>query len=116
MTGALILTIGGLLLFLYFLRRLPALKSGTAGGQGLIRVLSTRPLTPKTYITLVEVGGKVLTLGVTGENISCLDKSTSESFYANIDQEPDQKPETGFTRRLNSLLGAKAKTPAGDSK
>jgi flagellar biosynthetic protein FliO len=114
MTGALILTIGGLLLLLYFLRRLGLSKSGIAGGQGLIRILATKPLTPKTYITLVEIGDTVLTLGVTGENISCLDKSPSESFHRQIDQEPAPKTETGFARRLSALIGAKSNMPAGD--
>ena len=106
MVGAMALLIGGLLLFLYFLRRFAATRNTLFGGQEPIRVMATKALAPKKYIALVEVGGAVLTLGVTNENISCLDKMTAEAFKEGVQQMAPMGPEPGFSQRLKALTGA----------
>ncbi len=83
------------------------------GGQDLIRVVATRALAPKKYIALVEVAGSVLTLGVSGENISCLDKTPLEEFRAAMENRPVPEPDSGFASRLRAMVG-KQPTRAGE--
>lgn|GEM_PF-4803193 len=113
MAGALAVLIGGLLLALYLVKRLGAARSGLFGGQELIRIIGTRALAPKKYIALVEVGGSVLTLGVTNEGISCLDKVPAAAFHENSEKTIGADHRGGFARRLKSLTQNKP-TAQGD--
>ena len=107
MVAALAVLIGGLLLALYLIRRLAAARSGFLGGHELIRIIATRALAPKKYIALVEVGGSVLTLGVTNEQIACLDKVAADEFRSYVESRADGRaPEGGFARRLRAMAGA----------
>lgn len=104
MVSALVLLLAGLLLGLYFLRRLSAARGGLFRGQEVIRLIATRALGPKKFIAVVEVGGSVLTLGVTNENISCLDKVGAEEFEQNGAVRPPEPTSVGgFARRLKAL-------------
>lgn len=114
MAATLAILIGGLLLALYLVRRLSASKSGLFGGQELIRVIGTRSLAPKKYIALIEVGGSVLTLGVTNESISCLDKVEAEAFRAGLGNPAGQVTETSFARRLKDLTLRGPAAPKGE--
>ena len=102
MAGALALLIGGLLLVLYFMRRFGKFKGQALGGGDLIRIMATRALAPKQYITVVRVGQSVLTLGVTEQSIACLDKIDADEFQ-------ERRPETAspapgsFARAFRSL-------------
>jgi flagellar biogenesis protein FliO len=105
MFAVLLILMGGLLLGLRLLKRLGLLQGALVGGPEVIRVLATRHLSPKSSVTVVEVGGRVLTLGVTGERIACLDRMPLKEFEQN---RPPQEPEaeTGaFSRRLRALAG-----------
>jgi len=99
----LVLLIGVLLVALYFLRKITVNRNGIMRGQDTIRVIATRHLAPKNYITVVEVGNSVLTLGVTSENISCLDKTSSESFLKKNPETPEQDIKGSFASRLKAL-------------
>jgi flagellar biogenesis protein FliO len=104
MAGALALLIGGLLMVLYVMRRLGKIKGQTLGGGDIIRIIATRALAPKQYITVVKVGDSVLTLGVTEQTIACLDKTDARAF---LEQSPENTgPAAGsFARTLRSLAG-----------
>ncbi|MEW5724257.1 MAG: flagellar biosynthetic protein FliO [Thermodesulfobacteriota bacterium] len=99
--GTLLLLIGGLLLALYLLRRFGAARSGLFGGHDLIRVIGTKALAPRKYIALVEVGDTVLTLGVTQERITRLDKTPARVFR----QAAGPDSPSGFAGRLRALAG-----------
>jgi flagellar protein FliO/FliZ len=104
MAGALALLIGGLLLAMYVLRRFGKLKGQPLGGGDVIRVIATRALAPKQYITVVKVGESVLTLGVTEQNIACLDKTDADAFEERRAETAD--PAAGsFARAFRSLAG-----------
>jgi len=103
MVGTLAVLIGGLLLALYLVKRLGAARTGLFGGQELIRIIGTRALAPKKYIALVEVGDSVLTLGVTNEGISCLDKAPAATFHENSAGTSDADHRGGFAQRLKAL-------------
>ena len=107
MFAALLILMGGLLLALRLLKRLGLLQGALTSGQEVIRVLATRHLSPKSAVTVVEVGGRVLTLGVTGERIACLDKMPLSEFQqSRPPKEPEAEAGGGFSRRLKALAGA----------
>lgn len=105
MIGALALLIGGLLLALHFIKRFASTRRGLFGGQEQIKILATRALAPKKFIAVVEVCGSVLTLGVTNDRISRLDKKDARTFHAGQAQEIEPKPSLGFAWHLKALTG-----------
>lgn len=63
----------GLIFLLFFGFKKFVLKNTAFGGGGkLIRVLNTSFLAPKKNITMVEVAGEILVLGISDQNISLL--------------------------------------------
>jgi flagellar biosynthetic protein FliO len=63
----------GLIFLLFFGFKKYVLKNTMFGGGGkLVQVLSTNFLAPKKNITLVEVAGEILVLGISDQNISLL--------------------------------------------
>ncbi|MBW2061126.1 MAG: flagellar biosynthetic protein FliO [Deltaproteobacteria bacterium] len=103
MVSSLLLLVGALLLILYLFRRLAAARNGTLGSHDVIHVIATRHLAPKNYITVVEIGDSVLTLGVTSENISCLDKTPADSFIKKAAPTTGQGAKGSFAHRLKVL-------------
>jgi len=73
MSSALLIVISGLLLVYYFSRRI--FKQHTSGsGKRPINVLATHYIGVKKYISLVEIPGSILVLGITPNNMSLLTK------------------------------------------
>lgn len=108
------LILGVMLLVLYVLKRLSAPGNRIIAPHGIIRVLATRRLDSRHFITVVEVGETVMTLGVTSDGISCLDK-TAKNASGLIQPGSKVDSETSsFAQRLRSLsrLGS---PPGGES-
>jgi len=63
------------------------------GGYDLINVLETRYIAPGKSVCLVEVAGKVLVLGVTGNNINPLSELTDIEQVDALKQMAARKPE-----------------------
>jgi len=105
MAAAMLLIVAGLLIALYFFKRLGPSRNGMLGGSEIIRVLATRHLAPKNFITLVEIGDSVLTLGVTSESITTLDKVPSATFHQNTGLKNSQPDRNSFAHRLKTLTG-----------
>lgn len=75
----------GLMFFLFFIFKKFVLKNSLFGSdQKMIQVLSTGMLGPKKIVTLVEVAGEVLVLGISNDNISLLSTITDEEKIAAI--------------------------------
>ncbi|MEW6266646.1 MAG: flagellar biosynthetic protein FliO [Thermodesulfobacteriota bacterium] len=110
MAGALILVIAGLWLTFYLLRRSGLNRTRLFGGQEIIRIIATRALAPKKYIALVEVGDSVLTLGVTAEHISCLDKTPADAFKAGLEGKSAWPARRGFSQVLDALTNPPVRT------
>jgi flagellar biogenesis protein FliO len=49
-----------------------------------IRLLSTQPIAPQKYISLVEIGGEVLALGITQDHITLLGKIENKEFVGKV--------------------------------
>lgn len=70
--SALAVTLGIMLITMYLLKK--AMKKTGGINDGLIRILSTQYLGPKTTIMLIDVLGNVLLLSVSNNQISLLTK------------------------------------------
>ena len=100
----LVLLIGGF----YLMRRLmPSRIRGRLAGKG-IKVLSQHALGPKRALTVVEVFGQVLLLGVTDQNISLLTKIDDTSLVE-AGGEDGSGTDLGFGQALKRALGSKEK-------
>ena len=72
----------GLFLVLFFflirfLKRMDWMK-GKAGGEGSIQVLTSQCIAPQKYVSLVEIGGEILVLGISAQQITFLTKITNQ--------------------------------------
>jgi len=74
MIASLALVLAGILATYWVVKRFMLKSGGGFGGRNLIRILATGYLGQKKNITLVEVAGEVLVLGITNNNISLLSK------------------------------------------
>ncbi|MBM4307359.1 MAG: flagellar biosynthetic protein FliO [Deltaproteobacteria bacterium] len=90
MTGAIlkmILVLGTILLSLFLLARLMRKNRMMTGGpsnHAVIRVLATQYLAPQKYLSLVEMGGEVLALGISEAHVTLLTKIENKEFIEKI--------------------------------
>jgi flagellar biogenesis protein FliO len=73
MLFALSLVLGLLFLLVRVLKRTPLIRKDLPTDFDL-RVLTTKPIAPRKYISLVEIAGEVLALGISESQISYLTK------------------------------------------
>lgn len=107
--SALAAVMGGLWLAVAFARRFLR-RAGGVNGERMVRVLATHPLGVKKSITLVEVPGCVLVLGVTGERIQLLSRIKEPEILARLTcREP--APCSSFYEHLSQLT---ARVRGGD--
>ena len=100
MIASLGIVLGGLLLTLWLVRRFVQSRSGQVNGQ-LIKVLASSTVGLKKNISLVEVPGQVLVLGMTGDRISLLSKIEDPESIRKIRGDASAKPNIPFTEHLH---------------
>jgi flagellar biosynthetic protein FliO len=102
MITALVIVLGGLFIVFYFLRRI--LKREVGGSsEKLIRVLASSYIGVKKNISLIEVPGSILVLGVTSDNICLLTKIEDEEILNRFKRSEEKKRSTSFSDQLNKL-------------
>jgi len=112
-----ILVLGGMCAVLLFLVRRTKRNGGLGRKDSLpdsgIRVLSTQPIAPQRYISLVEIGGEVLALGVAESQITLLTKVENKEFIGKVTDHAAGRPEAlSFLRYLPGLpLRSKGSRP-----
>jgi len=82
-TVKMILALGAVLALLWGLLRLcKRIPWGGAvpGADAGIRVLTSKAIAPQKYVSLVEVGGEILALGVTSQQITFLTKVENQEM------------------------------------
>ena len=85
--------IGGILFLLVrFLKRSGLMKRNSPSNSG-IKLLSTEPIAPQKYISLVEIGGEVLALGVSETQITLLTKIENKEFLERVRDNRPVRPE-----------------------
>ncbi len=75
-----------------------------AGPESGIRVLTSKLIAPQKYVSLVEIEGEVLALGVTAQQITFLTKIENKELVKRNLPNPGLKPETLSWLKAFSLL------------
>lgn len=92
-----VLSLGIVCVVLYIAVRLLK-RSGVTGkvlsSGGEIRLLATQLIAPQKYISLVEIGGEVLALGISEVQITLLTKIENKEFIEKVLRGPLSKPES----------------------
>jgi len=116
-TLKMILALAGVLVLLWGLVRLFKrwpMGNPNAGGDGGIRVLTSKVIAPQKYISLVEIGGEVLALGVTSQQITFLTKIENQEMVKKNLSSHEVRPEVPswlrgvplvLRRRKEAILG-----------
>jgi len=90
-------------------------KNKIISDSEIIKVLATFPLAANRIIQIVDIGGKVLVLGVTDSNINLIttieDKEVIDNIKLYYSKEKAEK--TGFKDQFLKLLGGKVFTKTG---
>ena len=90
------LALGIVMTFLIFLvrmfKRWEGRRSGAGSGAG-IRVLTSKLIAPQKYVSLVEIGGEVLALGVSAQQITFLTKIENKEMVKKSLSNPAFRPE-----------------------
>jgi flagellar biogenesis protein FliO len=95
-TLKMVLALGVVIALLVFLVRLFKRwqrVQGILGPDNGIRVLTTKLIAPQKYVSLVEIGGEVLALGVTPQQITFLTKVENKEMIQKSLTRPGFKPE-----------------------
>jgi flagellar biogenesis protein FliO len=92
MIAALAAVLGGLLIMVHFARRYLRQTVGMPK-ERLVRVVASQPIGVKKAVTLVEVPGCILALGVSGDRIQLLTRIDDPQVLSRIrDQESPAPP------------------------
>ena len=103
MLTALGIVLGGLLVCVYFIKRF--LKKDVGGSkEQLIKVIASQYIGIKKNISLVEIPGSILVVGVSNDNISLLTKIEDEVVLDALRQE-NSRITPSFSDHLQRLTG-----------
>jgi flagellar protein FliO/FliZ len=94
-----ILVLGTILLVLFLLAKLMKknrMMTGGSSGDSGIRVLATQYLAPQKYLSLVEMGGEILALGISEAQINLLTKIENREFIERMLNRTAPKQEAPF--------------------
>jgi flagellar protein FliO/FliZ len=111
MLTALGFVLGGLLVVFYFMKRFLKKDVGSSKGQ-LIKVIASQYIGIKKNISLVEIPGSILVVGVSNDNISLLTK-IEDKVVLDVLRQKSSRITPSFSDHLQRLSG-KFK-PAKDS-
>ena len=104
MLVSLAVVLGGLFVTFYFMKRL--LNKKMAGSEDkLIRVLANTYIGVKKNISLVEVPGALLVIGITNDNISLLSKIEDEEILNGLRISYAERGQVSFSDHLHNLSG-----------
>lgn len=102
MVAALAVILGGLLFVFHIWKKVFQRDVGGTK-EKLVRVLANTYIGVKKNISVVEVGGVVLVLGVTNDNISLLTKIEQKDIVDKLRVLEGGKPSLSFSNHLHEL-------------
>lgn len=102
MLTALGVVLGGMLLVYYFAKRILKRQVGNSNGK-MIRVLESSYIGVKKNISLVEIPGAILVLGITNDNISLLSKIENQEIIDGYKKVEKEKEFISFSDRLHQI-------------
>ena len=102
MLGILVILLGGLLITLYLSKRVFKRRDVEPRGK-MIKVLASKYLGVKKSISLVEIPGAVLVLGITSDRIALLSKIENAEILDEIRGPGDEGALPSFSDQLRRL-------------
>jgi flagellar protein FliO/FliZ len=102
MLAALALVLGGLGVFFYFAKRVMRKNTGGSGGK-MIRVLASQYIGLKKNISLVEIPGAVLVVGIAGDTIRLLTKIEDKTILDQMHDRDFGRMTPSFSEHLNKI-------------
>ena len=102
MLAALALVLGGLGIFFYVTKRVMRKDIGTSGGK-MIRVLASQYIGPKKNISLVEIPGAILVVGIAGDTIRLLTKIEDKTILDQFHDQGSGRITPSFSDQLNKI-------------
>jgi flagellar protein FliO/FliZ len=102
MLAALALVLGGMGIFFYFTKRVMR-KDGRGSGGQMIRVLASQYIGLKKNISIVEIPGAILVVGVTADTIRLLTKIDDKTILDQIHDQRAGYPTPSFSEHLNKI-------------
>ena len=102
MLAALALVLGGMGIFFYFTKRVMR-KDGRGSGGQMIRVLASQYIGLKKNISIVEIPGAILVVGVTADTIRLLTKIEDKTILDQIHDQQAGHPTPSFSEHLNKI-------------
>jgi flagellar protein FliO/FliZ len=102
MLAALALVLGGMGVFFYFTKRVMR-KDGSGAGGRMIRVLASQYIGLKKAISIVEIPGAILVVGVTADTIRLLTKIEDKAILDQIRDQRAGHPGPSFADHLNKI-------------
>ena len=112
MLAALALVLAGLGGFFYISKRVMRKDMGAPGGK-MIRVLASQHIGMKKNISLVEVPGAVLVLGIAGDSIRLLTRIDDPAVLKQIHNSATERGFASFSDHLNKFT-RRFTTPKND--
>jgi flagellar biogenesis protein FliO len=102
MLAALALVLGGLGIFFYFTKRVMRKNIGNSG-EGMIRVLANQYIGLKKNISLVQIPGAILVVGISGDSICLLTKIEDRTILDQIHDQGAGRVTPSFSDQLNKI-------------
>ena len=102
MLTSLAIVLGGMFVAFYFMKKVLNRKIA-ASGEKLIRVLANTYIGVKKNISLVEVPGALLVIGITNDNISLLSKIEDEEILDRFRVSDGETTQDSFSDHLHKL-------------
>jgi flagellar biogenesis protein FliO len=102
MVAVLTILLGGLLIILYYAKRKFVSQVGGSKGR-LVRVLGNTYIGVKKHISLVEIPGSVLVLGLSNDNICLLAKIDDKEILESLRTFEGAKKVPSFADQLHKL-------------
>ena len=104
MLAALMLVLGGLAIFFYIAKRVMRREIGGPANK-MIRVLASQYVGLKKNISLIEVPGALLVIGISGDNIRLLTKIKDKKILDQIHDRQAERLNPSFSDHLNKIAG-----------
>ena len=105
MLAALMLVLGGLAIFFYIAKRVMRREIGGPANNKMIRVLASQYIGLKKNISLVEVPGALLVIGISGDNIRLLTQIKDKNILDQIHDQQSERLNPSFSDHLNKIAG-----------
>jgi flagellar protein FliO/FliZ len=102
MLAALALVLGGMGVFFYFTKRVMR-KDGSGPGGRMIHVLASQYIGLKKNISIVEIPGAMLVVGITADTIRLLTKIEDKTILDQIHAQRAGNTTPSFSEHLNKI-------------